>query len=62
VDARGARNVARGGDGGGGVEAETRRILAAAGRIGVILGADCTVPSDTDWQRFEWVRSAAGEA
>ena len=41
------------------VEAETRRILAAAGRTGVILGADCTVPSDMDWQRFEWVRSAA---
>ena len=43
------------------VEAETRRILAAAGRTGVILGADCTVPPDIDWQRFEWVRTAAAE-
>lgn len=43
------------------VAAETRRILAAAGRTGVILGADCTVPPDIDWQRFEWVRTAAAE-
>ena len=43
------------------VEAETRRILAAAGRTGVILGADCTVPRDIDWKRFDWVRGAARE-
>lgn len=42
------------------VEAETQRILAAAGRTGVILGADCTVPRDIDWNRFAWVRGAAG--
>lgn len=41
------------------VQAETKRILDYAGRQGIIIGADCTVPRDTDWQRFEWVREAA---
>ena len=41
------------------VQAETRRILEKAGRKGVILGADCTVPRDIDRQRLEWVREAA---
>ena len=41
------------------VEAETRRLLADAGRQGVILGADCTVPRDIDRERFHWVRDAA---
>lgn len=41
------------------VEAETRRILDAAGRTGVLLGADCTVPRDIDRNRFTWVREAA---
>lgn len=41
------------------VEAETQRILAAAGRTGILLGADCTVPRDIDWNRFDWVRGAA---
>ena len=41
------------------IQAETKRLLAAAGRTGVILGADCTVPRDTDWKHFEWVREAA---
>ena len=42
------------------VEAETQRILAAAGCTGILLGADCTVPRDIDWNRFDWVRGAAG--
>lgn len=41
------------------IEEETRRILSSAGRTGVILGADCTVPKDIDSQRFNWVREAA---
>jgi uroporphyrinogen decarboxylase len=41
------------------IQAETKRIIENAGRVGVILGADCTVPRDTDWQHFEWVREAA---
>ncbi|MDR0526434.1 MAG: uroporphyrinogen decarboxylase [Spirochaetaceae bacterium] len=40
------------------VEAETAKILAEAGRTGLILGADCTVPSDINYERLEWVRSA----
>ena len=41
------------------VQAETRRLLQSAGRKGIILGADCTVPRDIDFERLEWVREAA---
>lgn len=41
------------------VQAETKKLLSEAGRTGIILGADCTVPKDIDWQRLEWVREAA---
>ncbi len=41
------------------VERETRRLLEEAGTVGVILGADCTIPSDTPLERLEWVRKAA---
>lgn len=41
------------------IQAETRRILAAAGRKGILLGADCTVPRDIDRTHLEWVREAA---
>ncbi|MDR0601578.1 MAG: uroporphyrinogen decarboxylase [Treponema sp.] len=41
------------------VKAETRRILEEAGRKGVVLGADCTIPRDTDLRRLDWVREAA---
>ncbi|SFI22421.1 uroporphyrinogen decarboxylase [Selenomonas ruminantium] len=41
------------------IQQETRRLIAKAGRRGVILGADCTVPRDIDWQHLEWVREAA---
>ena len=43
------------------IQAETKRLLSEAGRTGVILGADCTVPKDIDFERFEWVREAAKE-
>jgi len=39
--------------------AETKRILAGAGRKGVALGADCTLPRDIDIKRLQWVREAA---
>ena len=42
------------------ITAETHRILDAAGRTGILLGADCTVPRDIDWKHFDWVRDAAG--
>ena len=41
------------------VQAETKRLIKAAGRTGIILGADCTVPKDITFERFEWVREAA---
>lgn len=41
------------------VQAETKRLIKAAGRTGIILGADCTVPKDIAFERFEWVREAA---
>jgi len=41
------------------IEAFTAGLLAEAGRTGVILGADCTLPPDIDFKRLEWVRRAA---
>lgn len=41
------------------VESYTDGLLAGSGRKGVIVGADCTVPSDIELARLEWVRSAA---
>jgi uroporphyrinogen decarboxylase len=38
---------------------ETAKILQNTGRTGVILGADCTVPSNIDLKHLEWVRQAA---
>jgi uroporphyrinogen decarboxylase len=43
------------------IRAETRRILNEAGRTGVALGADCTIPRDTDLRHLQWVREAAAE-
>lgn len=41
------------------VEAYADGLLAGAGRKGVIIGADCTVPSDIDLARLEWIRARA---
>lgn len=41
------------------IGAETAKILQNAGRTGVILGADCTVPMDIDLKHLEWVRQEA---
>ena len=40
------------------VKAETQRLLAEAGRDGILLGADCTVPRGLALERLEWVREA----
>lgn len=37
------------------IEAETKRLISETGSVGVILGADCTLPSDIDKQRIKWV-------
>jgi len=41
------------------IQAETKRILAEAGRKGILLGADCTLPRDINLQHLKWVREAA---
>lgn len=38
------------------VEQEVEKILASAGKTGIILGADCTLPSDIPAERLRWVR------
>lgn len=43
------------------IEAETTRLIADAGTTGVILGADCTIPSDTPLEHLSWVREKAKE-
>lgn len=41
------------------IKKETKKIISDVGKVGVILGADCTVPGDIDLNRLEWVREAA---
>ena len=41
------------------IEEETKNILDEAGTTGVVLGADCTIPRDTDVNHLAWVREAA---
>lgn len=43
------------------IERETARILADSGLVGVMLGADCTIPPDTSLDRLRWVREKATE-
>lgn len=40
---------------------ETKRLLTNAGQQGIILGADCTVPRDTKWEHFRWVREGTNK-
>lgn len=37
------------------IKAHTRQLVQEAGQTGVILAADCSLPSDIDWQRIRWV-------
>jgi uroporphyrinogen decarboxylase len=43
------------------IRKETERILTDTGTTGVVLGADCTIPRDTDIRHLEWIRRAAEE-
>ncbi len=43
------------------IKGETKRLLDEVGTIGVVLGADCTIPRDTDIAHLQWVRQAANE-
>jgi uroporphyrinogen decarboxylase len=41
------------------IESFTEKLVTSAGKTGVILGADCTVPADIDLKRLSWVRDTA---
>lgn len=41
------------------IEEYTEKLVQGAGKTGVILGADCTVPSDIALDRLNWVRDKA---
>ncbi len=41
------------------IEQYTEDLIADAGKLGVILGADCTIPGDMDLNRLKWVRDKA---
>ncbi len=41
------------------VEKEVYQLLDECGQVGIMLGDDCTVPTDIDDNRLEWVRQAA---
>ena len=40
------------------IQQEVKRILSRTGKTGIILGADCTLPSDISPERLRWVREA----
>ena len=35
------------------IQAEIRRVIAKTGRCGFILGADCSIQSDTPYERIK---------
>lgn len=43
------------------IKAETERLVGECGRIGLILGADCTLPNDIDLERIRCVVKAVKE-
>ena len=44
------------------IQDETNRLIAEAGKEALIIGADCTIPSDIKTERIQWVRQAASLA
>jgi uroporphyrinogen decarboxylase len=43
------------------IESEVKRIVSEAGNRGVIVGANCTIKSDIDFERLIWVKEAAAK-
>lgn len=41
------------------IEAYVEKLVKEAGKEGIIIGADCTVPGDIDIERLKWVRDKA---
>lgn len=40
------------------IQARVRELLNETGHQGVVIGADCTVPSDIASERIAWVKEA----
>lgn len=40
------------------IQAEAKKLVTEAGEQGLVLGADCTIPSDIAVERIQWVREA----
>ncbi|MCF1635484.1 uroporphyrinogen decarboxylase [Streptococcus gallolyticus subsp. gallolyticus] len=40
------------------IQGKVKELLDEAGRQGVVIGADCTVPSDISSERIDWVKEA----
>ena len=38
-----------------------KRLIEETGKDGLILGADCTIPSDIAVERIQWVREAVAK-
>lgn len=43
------------------IEAFTEKLIAENGKVGIVIGADCTVPGDTPVEHLKWVRDKAAE-
>jgi uroporphyrinogen decarboxylase len=41
------------------IEAFTEKLIADTGRKGLVIGADCAIRSDTNWDHLKWVRDKA---
>ena len=41
------------------LQSYTRNLILDHGKRGLILGGDCTIASDLDWNRIKWVIEAA---
>jgi uroporphyrinogen decarboxylase len=43
------------------ISAFARKIIEEAGSTGILVGADCTIPSDTPLEHLEWVRQSVAK-
>jgi len=43
------------------IQAFTAQLLEEIGNVGIVVGADCTVPADTPLEHLEWVREKVNE-
>ena len=43
------------------IKRETKKIIGAAGTVGVVIGADCTIPANMPVEHLHWVKEALEE-